>query len=125
VASALLGITGFETSSNYIEEQAPGVFPKTLRNMWVSVMAFNPVIALLAIAMLDQSQVRCDGWPLRIVPLALCCSLTLSISRGKQLAVHKNDLLSEMGQLAGGSGLKWLVSVDAVLVLCGALRVRA
>jgi uncharacterized membrane protein YphA (DoxX/SURF4 family) len=30
---SLLGITGFETSANYIEEQAPGVYPKTLRNM--------------------------------------------------------------------------------------------
>jgi hypothetical protein len=39
---ALLGVSGFETSSNYIEEQGPGVFPKTLRNMWYVVSLFNP-----------------------------------------------------------------------------------
>jgi amino acid transporter len=39
---ALLGVSGFETSSNYIEEQKPGVFPKTLRNMWYIVSLFNP-----------------------------------------------------------------------------------
>lgn len=32
--ASMLGITGFESSSNYVEEQAPGVFRKTLRNMW-------------------------------------------------------------------------------------------
>jgi amino acid transporter len=41
-ALALLGVSGFETSSNYIEEQKPGVFPKTLRNMWYVVSLFNP-----------------------------------------------------------------------------------
>jgi len=39
---ALLGVSGFETSSNYIEEQNTGVFPKTLRNMWYCVSLFNP-----------------------------------------------------------------------------------
>jgi amino acid transporter len=41
-ALALLGVSGFETSSNYIEEQNVGVFPKTLRNMWYIVTLFNP-----------------------------------------------------------------------------------
>ena len=41
-ALALLGVSGFETSSNYIEEQDVGVFPKTLRNMWYVVSIFNP-----------------------------------------------------------------------------------
>ena len=41
-ALALLGVSGFETSSNYIEEQGPGIFPKTLRNMWYVVSLFNP-----------------------------------------------------------------------------------
>lgn len=41
-ALALLGVSGFETSSNYIEEQAPGIFPRTLRNMWYVVSLFNP-----------------------------------------------------------------------------------
>lgn len=32
---SLLGVSGFETSANYIEEQKEGVFAKTLRNMWI------------------------------------------------------------------------------------------
>ena len=35
-ASAMLGVTGFETSANFVEEQQDGVFVKTLRNMWQS-----------------------------------------------------------------------------------------
>jgi hypothetical protein len=37
-SSAMLGITGFETSANFVEEQQPGVYPKTLRNMIVSAV---------------------------------------------------------------------------------------
>ena len=33
--TAMLGVTGFETSANYIEEQQKGVFPKTLFNSWL------------------------------------------------------------------------------------------
>jgi len=29
----MLGVTGFETSANFVEEQKPGVYPRTLRNM--------------------------------------------------------------------------------------------
>ncbi len=32
-SAAMLGISGFESSANFVEEQQPGVFPKTLRNM--------------------------------------------------------------------------------------------
>ena len=44
-AAALLAISGFESSANYVEEQAEGIFPKTLRNMWIAVSVFNPVLA--------------------------------------------------------------------------------
>lgn len=43
-SAGLLGISGFETSANFVEEQKPGVFPKTLRNMWYIVTLFNPII---------------------------------------------------------------------------------
>lgn len=33
VSTAFLGVSGFETSAQFVEEQAPGVFAKTLRNM--------------------------------------------------------------------------------------------
>lgn len=41
-STAMLGISGFESSANFVEEQKPGVFPKTLRNMWVAVTIINP-----------------------------------------------------------------------------------
>jgi hypothetical protein len=43
-SAGLLGISGFETSANFVEEQRPGVFPKTLRNMWIIVSIYNPII---------------------------------------------------------------------------------
>ena len=51
-SAAMLGISGFESSANFVEEQKKGVFPKTLRNMWVVVTIFNPLIAFLALAVL-------------------------------------------------------------------------
>ncbi|AWH86553.1 amino acid permease [Flavobacterium album] len=92
-SAAMLGISGFESSANFVEEQKPGVFRKTLRNMWVVVSFFNPVIALLIIA---------------IIPLV-------------QLGEHKESLLAYLGATTGGGWLGWLISIDAVLVLCGAV----
>ena len=37
-SNAMLGVSGFETSSQFVEEQAPGVFVKTLKNMWIGVI---------------------------------------------------------------------------------------
>ena len=54
---SMLGISGFESSSNFVEEQEDGVFPKTLRNMWWAVSFFNPLMALLALALLTQVEV--------------------------------------------------------------------
>ncbi|MET3978239.1 amino acid transporter [Mucilaginibacter sp. UYP25] len=92
-SAAMLGISGFESSANFVEEQKLGVFPKTLRNMWRVVSFFNPVIALLALAVLPMSSI--NG--------------------------HKESLLSFMGFTAGGGWLSYLISIDAVLVLCGAV----
>lgn len=92
-SAALLGISGFESSANFVEEQAPGVFPKTLRNMWLAVTFFNPAIALLALAVL----------PLR------------------QVSSHQEALLAWLAGRSGGSWLATAVSVDAVLVLSGAV----
>jgi len=92
-SAAMLGISGFESSANFVEEQEHGVFPKTLRNMWAIVSFFNPVIALLLIS---------------IIPLT-------------EVGSNKESLLAYLGQTTGGSWLAWLISVDAVLVLCGAV----
>jgi hypothetical protein len=40
-STALLGVSGFESSANYIEEQKDGVYPKTLRNMWLCIAFFQ------------------------------------------------------------------------------------
>jgi len=92
-AAAMLGISGFESSANFVEEQASGVFPKTLRNMWAIVSFFNPILALLIIC---------------IIPLA-------------QVGEHQESLLAFLGHNTGGSWLSHLISIDAVLVLCGAV----
>ncbi|MFO0570721.1 MAG: APC family permease [Polyangiaceae bacterium] len=92
-AAGMLGISGFESSANFIEEQAVGVFPKTLRNMWVAVFLFNPLICLLALGM---------------VPL-------------DDYGRYQTALLSEMGSRSVGAWLGTWVSIDAVLVLSGAV----
>eukprot|EP00300_Choanocystis_sp_HF-7_P002461 c11871_g1_i2.p1 GENE.c11871_g1_i2~~c11871_g1_i2.p1 ORF type:complete len:741 (+),score=139.31 c11871_g1_i2:266-2488(+) len=90
-----LGITGFETSANFIEQQEPGVFPKTLRNMWAAVSLFNPSLALLAWATLPYSVL--------IDP------------------ANQANLLVHLAHRSAMPELRWLVGIDAVLVLCGAV----
>lgn len=96
-SAAMLGISGFESSSNFVEEQAEGVFPKTLRNMWIAVSIFNPLMAFLALA---------------ILPLG-------------EVGQHSEALLAHLGDTSGGSTfgpwLKTLISIDAALVLNGAV----
>ncbi len=100
-AVALLGISGFESSANFVEEQGPGVFPKTLRNMWMAVSFFNPAMAFLALALIPLPDIQGD-------------------------AKMQTALLAEMGKVAGGGGwfggfLSSVISIDAFLVLSGAV----
>jgi amino acid transporter len=92
-AAALLGISGFESSSNFIEEQKEGVFPKTLRNMWVAVTVFNPLICLLVLGVLPLEAVQ----------------------------GHSEDLLAVSGGRMAGGWFQGAVSLDAALVLSGAV----
>nr|HPQ51192.1 APC family permease [Alphaproteobacteria bacterium] len=92
-AAAMLGISGFESSANFIEEQKKGVFPKTLKNMWLAVAIFNPLMSLLALGLLPLAQIQ------EVPP----------------------DLLATMGNLSLGSTFAKIISVDAVLVLSGAV----
>ncbi len=92
-SAAMLGISGFESSANYVEEQKSGVFPKTLRNMWIVVTIFNPLIAFLALA---------------IVPM-------------QGVVENQDALLSFMGNTTGGNWLSLLIGIDAALVLSGAV----
>lgn len=90
---SMLGISGFESSSNFVEEQEHGVFPKTLRNMWIAVSFFNPLMALLALSVLTMVEVD----------------------------QNQTALLAHMGTQVGGPWLGTLISVDAALVLSGAV----
>ncbi|WP_274474132.1 APC family permease [Mangrovimonas aestuarii] len=92
-SAAMLGISGFESSANFVEEQQKGVFRKTLRNMWIVVSVFNPLMAFLALS---------------IIPMA-------------HVETHQEALLSYMGGLTGGHWLSILISIDAALVLSGAV----
>lgn len=92
-SASMLGISGFESSANFVEEQKEGVFPKTLRNMWIAVTVLNPGMAILALALVSTPEVR---------------------------TLYETTLLSHMGEVAAGNWLAWLVSIDAVLVLSGA-----
>lgn len=92
-SAAMLGISGFESSANFVEEQKQGVFPKTLRNMWVAVTVINPVVTFLALALAPLREIR----------------------------GHQEALLSHMGQITGGGWLEGLIAIDATLVLSGAV----
>ena len=92
-SAALLGISGFESSANFVEEQEVGVFRKTLRNMLIAVAIFNPLISVLS---------------LNLFPL-------------DQIIVNKDYLLSEMAHLMGGETFKLIIVMDAAAVLSGAV----
>lgn len=89
----MLGVTGFETSSNFVEEQRPGVFPKTLKNMWILVMIINPLIALLGVL---------------IMPIG-------------EIANYEDAFLSFFGRKTAGNWLAIVISIDAAIVLSGAV----
>ena len=92
-STAMLGISGSESSANFVEEQKSGVFPKTLRNMWIAVMIINPLTALLAVMILPLSDA----------------------------ANHTDAFLSFMGKTTSGNWLAVIISFDAALVLSGAV----
>lgn len=92
-SASLLGVSGFESSANFVEEQAPGVFRKTLKNMLIGVAFFNPLIALVV---------------LNSLPF-------------EAIASAKDFLLADSARSIGGTPLQYLVAIDAFLVLSGAV----
>eukprot|EP00931_Biecheleriopsis_adriatica_P119341 TRINITY_DN9457_c0_g1_i1.p1 TRINITY_DN9457_c0_g1~~TRINITY_DN9457_c0_g1_i1.p1 ORF type:complete len:748 (-),score=137.25 TRINITY_DN9457_c0_g1_i1:104-2347(-) len=93
-SSAMLGVSGFETSANFVEEQKPGVFPKTLTNMWVSVSAINIILPSLAIAVIPLDDLTGDK------------------------AAYALAFLAER---VAGPLLRDIVAIDALLVLAGSV----
>eukprot|EP00474_Spongospora_subterranea_P009819 CRZ10277.1 hypothetical protein [Spongospora subterranea] len=96
-AKASLGISGFETSANFIEDQADGVFPLTLRNMWIASIVLNPALSLISLIVMPLSEIE----------------------------IHQNALLSRMGRIVGGTSYGYvfetIVCIDAFIVLSGAV----
>jgi len=95
-SSGLLGVSGFESSANFVESQKPGVFPKTLRNMWIIVSILNISLSYFAL-----------------------CHLEIGTIAGE---AQKGALLSLLAhQSAGGMNLRILVGLDAGIILVGAV----
>ncbi len=92
-SASLLGVSGFESSANFVEEQGRGVFRKTLRNMLLGVTLFNPLISLV----------------------------TLYAMPYDAITSAKDFLLADAAQAIGGTWLQYVVCIDAFLVLCGAV----
>jgi amino acid transporter len=94
-AASMLGVSGFESSANFVEEQQKGVFPKTLKNMWIIVSIINPLAALFALSLFALPLLQSDA--------------------------YQNTLLIEMASHVGGNWLAILIGIDAFLVLSGAV----
>jgi amino acid transporter len=92
-ASSLLGVSGFESSANFVEEQKEGVFRKTLRNMLIGVVIFNPLIALAILGVMSHPEI----------------------------ITSKEFILSDAAKILSGSFFQILVVIDAFLVLAGAV----
>ncbi|RLN60474.1 hypothetical protein BBJ29_005917 [Phytophthora kernoviae] len=94
--AGMLGVTGFESSSNYVEEQAPGVFRKTLRNMWALATIFNVSLGVGILAVLPLEG---DGG----------------------IYANSDALLAKTAYVSAGSWFGTWVSVDAFIVLSGSV----
>lgn len=91
-ASALLGITGFETASNYVEDlTSPQTFISTVNWMWLLVGVYNPILSLVSMMVLPMETIY----------------------------DHPSDMLAEMAGELGGEGFKLFLCIDAVMILCG------
>ncbi|PHZ08872.1 uncharacterized protein RHIMIDRAFT_241093 [Rhizopus microsporus ATCC 52813] len=88
----LLGVTGFESAENYIEDLKPNTFPKVMNNMFGFLFIINAPLTLLTTA---------------LVPINV-------------IQENAANVVSILGQYATG-GSRWLrmwIMIDAVIVLC-------
>ena len=90
-ASGMLGVTGFETAANYVEECKTGVFQKILRNLWWTVFLINPLMSIVTLGVLDLNTVK----------------------------AHPNSVLATLATTAGGTTFGNWIAFDAFLVLSG------
>lgn len=90
---ALLGISGFESSANFIEEQKAGVFNFTLKYMWLAVTIFNPILCLLVLVTFPSDFI----------------------------SQNQNNILAKLGAVSLGKPFAMWIAIDAFLVLSGAV----
>ncbi|EQC31297.1 hypothetical protein SDRG_10900 [Saprolegnia diclina VS20] len=95
-SSAMLGVTGFETAANFVEEQEPGIFGNILRNMWALSSFFNVTLSLLNLSVLPLF--GADG----------------SIA-------NNNVVLALMARRVLGPGFELWVTIDGFIVLAGSV----
>eukprot|EP00808_Paulinella_micropora_P016885 g64774.t1 len=93
-SSAMLGVSGFESSSQYISKQAPGVFLKTLRNMWWAVAMINTPMSFFS----------------------LCVISVQELDHSPEIV---STCLAVLAKRVGGKMLHRLVCIDAFMVLAG------
>mmetsp|Transcript_71831 Transcript_71831/g.191592 ORF Transcript_71831/g.191592 Transcript_71831/m.191592 type:complete len:699 (+) Transcript_71831:33-2129(+) len=93
-SAAMLGVSGFETSANFVEEQRPHVFALTLTNMWLAVSCINTSLSAFAIA---------------IIPL------------DDLVGAHNADSVAYLADVVGGPWLRNIVAIDALAVLAGSV----
>ena len=91
--TGLLGVTGFETSANYIEEQKKGVYVKTLYNSWLIIAVLHPLLSVACMGVLDLDTMQ----------------------------AHHRDVLAKVAYDAGGKYFGLWISADAALVLAGSV----
>lgn len=92
VCIGLLGVTGFESAENYIEDLKPNTFPKVMNNMFGFLLALNTPMTLLVTV---------------LVPVPI-------------IKENAANAVSVLGEYAAG-GQHWLriwIMIDAVIVLC-------
>ncbi|OQS06117.1 transmembrane protein [Thraustotheca clavata] len=95
-SSAMLGVTGFETAANFVEEQEPGVFRNILRNMWALSSFFNVALSVLN---------------LTVLPLF-----------GPDGSIANNNIvLALMARRVLGSWFELWVTIDGFIVLAGSV----
>lgn len=110
---SLLGVSGFESSANFVEEQAPEVFRKTLRNMTAGVMVFNPLIAFVCLYILPFSAiVEAKDFLLGVVALKLGGLIFLTLISIDAFLVLSGAVLTAY---VGVSGLAYRMALDACL----------
>ncbi len=112
-AAALLGITGFETAANYVEDMKDSAtYVATLRNMWISVSIFNPLLGFLAMSVMPLSCAQVPG-----------CdpSQPIGNQQGDFIYKYQANLLGPVAGVVGGPAFKAVVCVDGVIVLAGSV----